>query len=168
MDDFDDIFGGIPSTTTTKPPDELFDEASSPKAAIADDPFEQENEETRQPVKSSASTDLDSFLSSVDDAMQSSAAAKTDEDFSDIFGDSPAKQGGGAAKKGADKTKFRSAYEKDDFMGWLKDEGEGEALSPAHKGRAASLCADDFGDIFGLGVRMSRLLTTSTNIFFEI
>eukprot|EP00616_Rhizochromulina_sp_CCMP1243_P002874 CAMPEP_0118983644 /NCGR_PEP_ID=MMETSP1173-20130426/35959_1 /TAXON_ID=1034831 /ORGANISM="Rhizochromulina marina cf, Strain CCMP1243" /LENGTH=111 /DNA_ID=CAMNT_0006934241 /DNA_START=36 /DNA_END=368 /DNA_ORIENTATION=- len=90
------------------------------------------------------SSGYDAILSELEDAMQSTSAAAPEEDFSEIFGDEA--DGSGTADQAA-VAQFRSAYEKEDFMSWLKDGEE----APADKGRSGSVVSEDFGDIFGDG-----------------
>jgi hypothetical protein len=138
-DEFDDIFGDITPTKTPAP-----GVASENEEATADEDLK------KGPTMS---TEFDSMLMELDDAMQTTSTTSVTDDFSDIFGDvSPTRDDGKNKEK--DKNKFRSTYEKDDFMGWLKEGAEGaDSLSPGGastmKKRSGSTMSEDFGDIFG-------------------
>lgn len=136
MDEFDDIFGAAP--------------AKAPASA------EPESNSSAQPNFN----ELDSMLNELDSTISTRGAAAVTDEFDDIFGEvsvpgkvtvgGSASGGGGSiagARKGTEKTnQFRSAYEKDDFMGWLKDDSasggsSGDAATPI-KGRAGSVGAE--------------------------
>lgn len=145
-DEFDDIFGDITPTKT------------SLKNGSDDEDGEGEDIVKKEP---STSTEFDSMLMELDDAMQTTSSTSATDDFSDIFGDVSPTKDSSDSKGNKDKDKkqeFRSTYEKDDFMGWLKegDEGvSGGSLSPSVSGggpikkRSGSTMSEDFGDIFG-------------------
>ena len=58
------------------------------------------------------------------------AGTSVDNDFSDIFGDSPVEPSGGGKKK--EKWETVNDYEKDDFMSWLKAHTHAHTRTHAH------------------------------------